>query len=319
MRRGVSVVLPVYNAEKYVADAISSILAQSYPHFELLIMDDGSNDASANIIGEFKDPRIRFFHQSNAGLSRSLNRLIALAKYDLIARMDADDISHPLRLQEQVDFMTAHPECVVVGTNANFVAEDGVFLYTSKCRTEWGDIKAVLPASPHFHSSTVFRKWAFDRAGGYFEQIPQFFEDQILWNMMAKWGELRNLEAVLLDYRITPTSISADKSVEPALKKIAIEFLNSGGLTESQRTLIASLKARQQQARGDRWAWYWSRLGKIYLEHNFDRARAVRCLIKSLVINPRDSTVWFNLALAFTPRHLIHRWKSARGVYARVW
>ena len=120
----VSVIMPVYNGEKYLAEAIDSILVQTFTDFELLIVDDGSQDNSAEIIRSYvkRDSRIRFFQQEqNEGSANARNRGIANAKGEFIAAMDCDDVSLPERLQKQVDFLESHPEIGALGTRGRGV------------------------------------------------------------------------------------------------------------------------------------------------------------------------------------------------------
>lgn len=114
----VSVVLPAYNAEKYLPAALASIRAQSFTDWELIVIDDGSKDRTLEIIqrhGQIES-RLRYFHQSNQGLVATLNRGIELARGSLIARMDHDDIAMPDRLARQTAFLSAHPEHLAVST-----------------------------------------------------------------------------------------------------------------------------------------------------------------------------------------------------------
>ena len=121
----ITVLMPVYNAERHLREAIDSILAQSFKPFEFLIIDDGSTDRSASIIASYRDERIRFFrNETNLGISATLNKGIALSSCELIARMDADDISHPQRLQKQFGFMKRNPACALLSTWARVVNED---------------------------------------------------------------------------------------------------------------------------------------------------------------------------------------------------
>ena len=113
----VTVLMPVYNAEKYVKQAIQSILDQTYKSFELLIINDGSVDGSAHIIKSFQDPRIRFIeNEKNLGLIATLNKGFDLSKGKYVARMDADDVAMPKRLKSQVAYMESHPEIGVYGS-----------------------------------------------------------------------------------------------------------------------------------------------------------------------------------------------------------
>ncbi len=122
----VSVLMPVYNGALFLRSAIESILNQSFVDLELLIIDDGSTDSSADIIHSFDDLRIRYIkNEENLGIVKSLNKGLTLARGIYIARMDADDISLPQRLQRQVDFLDANPETGICGSNAITIDSEG--------------------------------------------------------------------------------------------------------------------------------------------------------------------------------------------------
>jgi len=113
----VTVLMPVYNGEKYLNEAIDSILGQTFKDFKFLIINDGSTDGTADILKSYKDSRIKVTNnEKNIGLTKSLNKGLKMAKSEYIARMDADDISLPTRLQKQVEFMDSHPKVGVCGT-----------------------------------------------------------------------------------------------------------------------------------------------------------------------------------------------------------
>src|SRR5688572_53842 len=121
----VTVLMPVYNAERFLSEAIDSILQQSLTDFEFLIIDDGSTDCSREIINAYKDDRIRLVqNESNLAITASLNKGIHLARASLIARMDADDISYPERLQKQYNYLSNHPDCALLSTSARVITED---------------------------------------------------------------------------------------------------------------------------------------------------------------------------------------------------
>ena len=113
----ISVLMPVYNAERFVAEAVQSILSQTFGDFEFIIIDDGSSDGSLEILRRFEraDSRIRLSSRPNTGYTVALNEMLAMASGQFVARMDADDVAMPQRLQKQVDYLCAHPNCVVVG------------------------------------------------------------------------------------------------------------------------------------------------------------------------------------------------------------
>src|SRR5207237_10277673 len=123
----VSVLLPVWNGEAFLEQAMESILRQTLSSFELIVIDDGSTDRSAAIAEEFasRDPRMRVLRRPHEGLSAALNAGIAAARGEYVARMDADDISAPDRLRKQVAYLDAHPACVAVGAWSDVVDEAG--------------------------------------------------------------------------------------------------------------------------------------------------------------------------------------------------
>ena len=124
--------MSVYNGEKYLREAIDSILNQTFKDFEFIIVNDGSTDNSLKIIKSYNDPRITIINQKNTGLAKALNEGIKIAKGKFIARMDADDISEPERFKKEYKFMHVHDECVALGTNAIIIDENGNNLYITE-------------------------------------------------------------------------------------------------------------------------------------------------------------------------------------------
>ena len=153
----VSVALPVHNCERYVAEAIESILAQTFTDFEFLIVDDGSTDGTLPILNRFaaRDSRIRVISRPNTGIVGALNEILGLARADLVARMDADDVALPVRFERQVRYLDEHPECVMVGSRVTIIDPDGDAL------TEMGDARAMNRSSQT--CSTIKDKWSIIR------------------------------------------------------------------------------------------------------------------------------------------------------------
>ena len=206
----VSVLLPVYNCPKYVGEAIQSILDQTLADFELLILDDGSDDETPDVVRSFKDPRIHFFTHANRGLPATLNRGIELAKGRLIARQDQDDVSFRQRLEKQVAFFDANPRCGLVGTWAQIWRENAKTERVHAHPSENAKLKfELLLNNPFVHSSVMIRKNAVDRVGGYSidrnRQPPEDFE---LWSRIAREYEVANLPEVLHVYREVEGSMS---------------------------------------------------------------------------------------------------------------
>lgn len=206
----VSVLLPVFNGAPYLAEAISSILEQSWGNFELIIINDGSTDGSGDIAKRFADSRIRYFEQKNAGLAATLNRGIGLARGAYIARQDADDISKPERFARQLAYLEANPDCGMVGSWADLLREGDAKTLVLKHPTDSTMIKTdLLFDNPFVHSSIMMRKNSLQEVGGYTEDpARQPPEDYELWSRFARRYDLANLPEALVIYREVPGSIS---------------------------------------------------------------------------------------------------------------
>ena len=218
----VTVLLPVYNAVRYAADALRSVLTQSFTNFEVLVLDDGSTDGSADVVGSFDDPRVRLVRAaSNVGLTPTLNRGLALARGELIARQDADDVSEPTRLERQVACLDANPEVAVVGSwyikiDASGESLGDRHLPVRDTALRW----ALLSYCPIVHSAATFRRQAILALGGYDEQFA-YAQDYDLWSRVARHHRLGTVSECLVRYRVLPTSLTAtigDRSGEgPAI------------------------------------------------------------------------------------------------------
>lgn len=209
----VSIILPVYNAQSYLRESIDSILAQSFEDFELIIVNDGSTDDSLGIISSYADKRIILINQENAGLPISLNRAIRVSKGQYLGRQDADDVSSPNRLEEQVAYLDAHPQCALLGTWADILVENTSTDRGLNHPHLNGDIQMKLLFFNCFvHSSVMIRKIALEKSGLYPEDPEKFPpEDYDLWLRIAKYFEVANLPKPLLQYRELPSSISRSK------------------------------------------------------------------------------------------------------------
>lgn len=205
----VSVVLPVYNGAACVGEALDSLLAQTWTDAEFLVIDDGSTDETGEILREYahRDARIRLLCQENRGLVPTLNRGFTEAAGELIARMDADDISLPERLARQAAFLQAHPEVGVVGSAVVMFFADGderVEHYPALPGVaRW----RLLYANPLPHPAVMLRKTVWERAGGY-DTAMRLVEDYDLWERASRFTKLVSLPEPLLRYRVHPGSIS---------------------------------------------------------------------------------------------------------------
>jgi glycosyltransferase involved in cell wall biosynthesis len=211
----ISVVMPVYNAERYLLDAVASILQQSFSDWELICVDDGCTDGSAAILNWFasQDNRVRVVHQKNSGIVGALNRGCETATAPLIARMDADDVALPTRLEWQLNYLRKNAKCVAVGGSILEIDADGDRLGISSLPTGHTEIENNLlkRRTGHYHPTVLMRSEAFHAVGGYRSQY-QWVEDHDLWLRLAQRGELANLSDVVLAYRQHASSVCWQRS-----------------------------------------------------------------------------------------------------------
>jgi glycosyltransferase involved in cell wall biosynthesis len=204
----VSVILPAYNAENWISLSIESILEQSFADFELLIIDDGSTDHTRSIVAGFSDTRIRLLeNERNLGVAGTLNRGIGSAQGKYLARMDADDISMPLRLEKQVDFLDAHPDVSVVDTVMEYIDDAGQSQH--EYNSDIISMEAIRKALPRTnclgHSSIMMRRESM--AAYPYRKIV--YEDYDCWLRMAHDGHLfAKIDEPLLKYRRHDASIT---------------------------------------------------------------------------------------------------------------
>jgi Glycosyl transferase family 2 len=229
----VSVVMGVFNGERFLAEAVDSILNQSFGDFEFIVINDGSTDGSGAILDSYetKDPRMHVYQQQNKGLIESLNRGCSIARGKYIARMDADDIAMPDRLQKQIDFMEEHPEIGLLGGAIEYIDTNGRVFRTYRHPLDDQAIRCALyRAEGSFcHPATVMRSNVLVSAGGYRTSFLAA-EDYDLWLRMANSSKLANLDSVVLKYRIHPRQISQQKLIQQGLSILgARECALSGG------------------------------------------------------------------------------------------
>jgi len=198
----VSVLMPAFNAEQHIAQAIRSILEQTYPHFELLILNDGSTDRTQRIIDQFDDARIIKIHLSqNEGLVNVRNQLIASAKGDYIAFLDADDIALPSRLQLQVSFLELRKADICGGAHYSLYESSGK-IKSSKQRYSDSDIRALITVCSPLCNPAVMARAEVLKSHPY-SPGKNYAEDYSLWVELALAGyRFANLHERLITYRI---------------------------------------------------------------------------------------------------------------------
>lgn len=214
----ISVIMAVYNGEKYLAEAIESILNQTFKNFEFIIVDDCSKDNSLNVIKDFakKDNRIKIiFNKKNLKLPASLNKGLKIAKGKYIARMDADDISLPERFEVQYNFLEEHQEIFLIGGGAININEDNKFLYTFHPQTNLNRVKRKLSYLDCFYHPTImFRN---ERIIKYREKFIYAQDYDFYLNLLSKKKKITNIKDILIKYRINTNFTSFSRNAKQFL------------------------------------------------------------------------------------------------------
>lgn len=207
----ISCLLPVYNGEEFLEEAIGSILSQTFRDFELVVVDDGSRDSTPDILARLAaaDPRLRVIRQENGGIVAALNTGLKACRGEYVARMDADDVALPHRFQFQLDYLDAHPDCVLVGGVARSVSPDGKDVSrTTGGRHRRTDLTCFPPKiAVSMHPLITVRREALVAVGGYRSDFPHA-EDYDLFIRLSKLGGIDNPDEDVLIYRRHEGAIS---------------------------------------------------------------------------------------------------------------
>lgn len=217
----ISVVMPIYCGERTLVKSMNSVLSQEVESMEVIALDDGSRDASWQIVTEFRDKRLVAVQHANRGLAATLNRGIELAQGTFIARQDQDDLVLPGRLKKQLDYLESNPDVAMVGTWAQIYSEDQPTdrYHRHPCTSEALRLELLFD-NPFVHSSVMVRANVLREVGGYCEdKSRQPPEDYELWSRIARKYPVANLPEVLTIYREMPSSMSRT-GVSPFLKNV---------------------------------------------------------------------------------------------------
>lgn len=284
----ISVVMGVYNAEKYIDQAIESVLDQTYGNFELLLLNDGSTDNSQSRLDYYAklDKRCKVYSGENKGMVATLNQGIALARADIIFRMDNDDICRPQRFERQMHYLEDHPECVAVGSKALLIDSDGLPIiemwdYTDHEKIDEANLSGV--GSFMCHPAVAMRKDAILKVGGYHQEF-HYAEDLDIFLRLAEVGILANIPEVLLEYRQHAESVgyarreaqfkATQLSVIEAKKRRGLP-LNHESKSAGEESLFIPPSLSEIHLK---WAW-WALAGN-------NRQTAKKHAIKAFLENP---------------------------------
>lgn len=230
----ISVIMPVYNGEKYLREAIDSILNQTFTDFEFIILNDASKDSTEEIIKSYTDNRIVYIkNEQNLGVAGTLNRGLEIAKGEYIARMDADDISLHNRFEKQMLFMDTHPDVGVCGSHIRIFGEDGVerdYIYSETDERLRVD---MLFNSGFAHPAVMIRKSILDKKNLFYNTEFEKAEDYRMWYDIMSVSKGHNLQEPLLRYRhhqnqVTKTNVKEQTIAVTRMRKVMYNTLNLG-------------------------------------------------------------------------------------------
>jgi glycosyltransferase involved in cell wall biosynthesis len=310
----VSVLMPVFNGGPYLAAAIESVQAQTFEDFELVIVDDGSTDGSAEKIADFaaRDRRIRAYWKDNSGISETLNRGIAEARGDWIARLDADDIMLPRRLERQMAFVSTQSEIVAAGSNYDIIDERGRHCATlrplPRSRDELQRFLAAREPLTFTHPTMIYRRDIAAGLGGYRREYEPCEDTELFARMIAAGGVILIQPEVLTLYRVHAGAASRRQAVQMFLKRHFVyhNFYRErdGQSAESYEEFIAS-RARLPIAGRLRFA-------RDYVSDAFYRAYTTELVAH----HPIRAASFLAVAAALKPWKALKR--ASRAVAARM-
>jgi len=265
----ISVVMPVFNTEAYLARAVQSVLAQTFSDFEFVILDDGSSDASVRIVQEFaeNDDRIRFFPLEHRGYVSLLRRGLNHCRGDFVARMDSDDISLPQRFEKQISYLRQHPEVVALGSRVELIDPYGSRVEKPTHKITHEEIETELLNGVGWamvHPTVMMRRDALLKVGGYREDL-MVSEDLDLFLRLAEVGRLENLPDVLLQYRQHLGSVNYTKyEQQKAVKRqIVTDAYKRRALPMPPNWAFRERKLLPHPEQIRRWGWAALRSGNI--------------------------------------------------------
>jgi hypothetical protein len=301
----VTVLMPVHNGERYLRDAMDSILGQTFTDFEFLIVNDGSTDGTRAILESYRDPRVRVLQQaSRMGVTEALNAGLSQAKGRYIARMDGDDISLPGRLEKQVQYMEAHPDCGVLGCAVQIIDPQGKPLYRVEyCGGHHYLRWYLLFQNPFAHPATMIRREVLNRLGGYDARFA-FAQDYDLWwraSWITQFAVLPEALLQLRRHRSNLTSVHRQDQLEVSVQVRQAVVQRLLGKTSAKLDESLRLEAWNKPATVDLIIALYEHFCAV-VAPAAERARIRRDAAARLAVLflrwPRDGRTWRGLAVA---------------------
>jgi glycosyltransferase involved in cell wall biosynthesis len=305
----VTVLMPAYNAGRFIREAIESVLAQTHSNFEFIIINDGSTDNTEDVIRSFSDPRIRVISQENKGIADALNLGLAAAKAPLIARFDADDICYPNRLEIQYKLFEQNPSLTITGSGADYIDQHNhpVFTWFPMALTHARISKMYRQSCPFIHSGVMFRKKEVIRSGGY-NGHAHSFEDHLLWvKLLDNGGIALNISEPLLQVRLNPESVTIDEKWRSRqFRKIKYNSLQKAQVTEEEGSALKKMLEEQNRHTIKSGA-YHALLAKKYLWNNYQPVKARESIKHAIRIRPFRAAGYGLLFLTYLSQSIISR------------
>ncbi len=297
MNHKVTILMAVYNGEKYLNEAIDSILEQTYHDYEFIIINDGSSDGSGKIIQSYNDERIRFVNnERNIGLASTLNKGIKLSTSEYIARMDQDDISLPTRIEKQVAYLQKHKDVILLGTGCIEIDIAGKMVKQHRYHIKHKHLIKCFERgeSPFPHSSVIYKTEVVKEINGYRNRLNDA-EDLDLWLRLSFLGKIGCLSAPLIKLRKHEESITAksDKSIILSYGARVSYLLRKNGCLDpieqderSSEVFLSWIKERLVKEQVLQMIKFYSDLRKKFYRKDVDIFRRSIQLMIGLVISP---------------------------------
>lgn len=320
----ISVILPVYNAQKYIKESIESVLNQTFTDFELVLINDGSTDSSEKEIRSFNDLRIRYFlNDTNLGLIKTLNKAIALSKGKYVARMDADDICMPYRLEKQFNYLEQHHDVIICGSWARIINEFGVITGRIK-RIDTNELirSNMLFTTPFVHPTVMIRKEVLET--NQYSENAKHCEDLELWVRLSQElnYKFHNLPEYLLKYRVHFSNISVinndyqtdkrEQLIKPYLEKLVGNVTNKE-LKIHFLTFSPDVVSKSEQREINNWLVFLSQKNRsknIFDQKSFNALLLSRWFIRCIVSKSYFKLLqiglpWYNISTLFQSLRLL--------------
>jgi glycosyltransferase involved in cell wall biosynthesis len=302
----ITVLMPAYNAERYIGEAIDSVLGQTYANFEFVIVNDGSTDNTLTIINGYTDERIIVINQPNQGVAAALNTGLKYANAPYIARFDADDVCYPRRLETQLQFLQNNPDYILVGSDVEYILENGDFLFNFKCiaHTHEQIVKKLYFYCPFVHPAVMYKRESICNAGGYPANAHNF-EDYLLWTKLANAGKLFNLSEPLIKYRLNSTSVTIDEKWRgKRFRYLKRKAVKRGLITQTESDEILAI-IKTQDVRQIRESAYHALCGKKLLTDNYRPQESRGHVWRAIKIYPQRIDNYLLYVLSYLPEKLI--------------